>query len=60
MSGGKHLKFIIENGRTLLIKWNCSNHDFPKGELSAIGTLDSGFFGRTYYKQLIISDFKIG
>lgn len=60
MSGGKHLKFIIENGKTLLIKWNCSNHDFPEGELSAIGTLDSGFFGRTYYKQLIMNDFKIG
>jgi single-stranded-DNA-specific exonuclease len=60
MSGGKHLKFIIENGKTLLIKWNCSSNDFPAGELSAIGTLDSGFFGRTYYKQLIMSDFKIG
>ena len=60
MSGGRHLKFIIENGKTLLIKWNCSSHDFPTGKLSAIGTLDSGFFGRTYYKQLIMSDFKIG
>lgn len=59
MSGGRHLKFIIENGKTLLIKWNCSNHDFPDGELSVVGTLDSGFFGRTYYKQLIINDFKI-
>lgn len=57
MSGGRHLKFIIENGKTLLIKWNCNSHDFPAGELSAIGTLDSGFFGRTYYKQLIMSDF---
>lgn len=59
MSGGRHLKFIIDNGKTLLIKWNCNSHDFPAGELSAIGTLDSGFFGRTYYRQLIMNDFVI-
>lgn len=57
MSGGKHLKFILDNGKLLFIKWNYnSDWDFD-GELSAIGSLDSGFFGRTYYRQLIMNDF---
>lgn len=59
MSGGKHLKLIVDNGKTLFIKWNYNNHDITNGKLSAIGTLDSGYFGRTYYKQLIMSDFVV-
>lgn len=60
MSGGKHLKLIADAGKTLFIKWNF-NDDWDQfdGPVSAIGTLDSGFFGRTYYRQLIMNDFKV-
>jgi hypothetical protein len=60
MSGGKHLKLIADNGKLLYIKWNFnSDLDQFDGPVSAIGTLDSGFFGRTYYRQLIMNDFKV-
>ena len=60
MSGGKHLKFMIGDGSLLFIKWNYSGDwDNLDGELSAIGTLDCGYFGRTYYRQLIMNDFAI-
>lgn len=60
MSGGKHLKLIADNGNMLFIKWNFSGDwDQFDGELSAIGSLDSGFFGRSYYRQLIMNDFII-
>lgn len=60
MSGGKHLKLIADEGKLLYIKWNF-NSDWNQfgGELSVIGTLDAGFFGRTYYRQLIMSDFRL-
>ena len=58
MSGGKHLKFMFNDSNLLLIKWNYIGDKEFDGELSAIGTLDSGFFGRTYYKQFIMNDFK--
>lgn len=58
MSGGKHLKLIADDGKFLFIKWNYDGDgDNLNGELSAIGNLDSGYFGRTYYRQLIMSDF---
>ena len=58
MSGGKHLKLIADEGKLLYIKWNFSG-DLERfdGPVSAIGTLDSGFFGRNYYRQLIMNDF---
>ena len=60
MSGGKHLKLIADEGKLLFIKWNFnSDWDQFDGPVSAIGTLDSGFFGRSYYRQLIMSDFKV-
>lgn len=60
MSNMKHLKLCINNSNMILIKWNF-NSDWGQfeGPVSAIGNLDSGFFGRTYYKQLIINDFKV-
>ena len=60
MSGGRHLKLISDEGKLLFIKWNF-NDDWDQfdGSVSAIGTLDSGFFGRTYYRQLIMNDFKV-
>ena len=60
MSGGKHLKLIADGGDMLFIKWNFTG-DWEQfdGELSAIGSLDSGFFGRNYYRQLIMNDFII-
>lgn len=60
MSGGKHLKLIADGGKMLFIKWNF-NDDWDQfdGPISAIGNLDSGFFGRTYYRQLIMSDWKV-
>lgn len=60
MSGGKHLKLIADEGKLLYIKWNFnSDWDQFDSSVSAIGTLDSGFFGRTYYRQLIMNDFKV-
>lgn len=60
MSGGKHLKLVADDGKFLFIKWNYDgNWDSLNGELSAIGNLDSGYFGRTYYRQLIMSDFTV-
>ena len=60
MSGGKHLKLIADGGKLLFIKWNFnSDWDQFNGPVSAIGTLDSGFFGRNYYRQLIINDFVV-
>ena len=58
MSNMKHLKLIADDGKLLYIKWNFSG-DWEQfdGPVSAIGTLDSGFFGRTYYRQLIMNDF---
>ena len=59
MSGGKHLKLIADGGKTLFIKWNFNgDRNQFDGPISAIGGLDSGFFGRTYYKQLIMNDWR--
>lgn len=60
MSNMKHLKLIADDGKLLYIKWNFnSDWDQFDGPVSAIGTLDSGFFGRSYYRQLIMNDFKV-
>ena len=58
MSNMKHLKLIADDGKLLYIKWNF-NGDWEQfdGPVNAIGTLDCGFFGRTYYRQLIMNDF---
>lgn len=60
MSGGRHLKLIADYGELLYIKWNFSG-DWNQfnGPISAIGTLDAGFFGRDRYRQLIMNDFKV-
>ena len=62
MSNGKHLK--IETPDVTFIKWNFANWDMFEDvnedtEFYGVGQLDSGFFGRTYYKQLILNDFKL-
>ena len=60
MSNMKHLKLCVDNTNLILIKWNFNDDwDQFEGPVSVIGSLDSGFFGRTYYKQLIMSDFKV-
>lgn len=59
MSGGKHLKLIADEGKLLFIKWNYGGDWEFDGELSVIGSLDSGFFGRTYYRQLIMTDWRV-
>lgn len=60
MSGGKHLKFMIGDGSLLFIKWNYGGEwNDLDGELSAIGGLDNGYFGRSYYRQLIMNDFVV-
>ena len=60
MSNMKHLKLIADEGKLLYIKWNFGGDwDQFDGPVSVIGTLDSGFFGRSYYRQLIMSDFKV-
>lgn len=59
MSGMKHLKLTADNGKLLYIKWNYNGDWKFDGELSAIGSLDSGFFGRNYYRQLIMNDWRL-
>lgn len=60
MSGGKHVKLMFDDSNLLLIKWNYTGSwDEFDGPVSAIGNLSSGFFGRTYYKQLIMSDWQV-
>ena len=60
MSKGKHLKITTPN--ITFIKWNFSGWDdlwdLDDKQFCGVGQLDSGFFGRTYYRQLILSDFK--
>lgn len=60
MSKGKHLKIMTPN--VTFIKWNFSGWDdlwdLEDKEFYGVGQLDSGFFGRTYYRQLILNDFK--
>lgn len=60
MSKGKHLK--IETPYVTFIKWNFNGWDelwdLEDKEFYGVGQLDSGFFGRKYYKQLILNDFK--
>ena len=57
MSGGKHLKISV--GDVVIIKWNFNGsfEDFDGKPFSIIGGLTSGYFGRTYYKQIIIDDY---
>lgn len=60
MSMGKHIKLMFDDSNLLLIKWNYTGDwDEFDGPVSVIGNLDSGFFGRTYYKQLIMSDWQV-
>lgn len=60
MSGGKHLKISTPN--VTFIKWNFNGWDdmwdLEDKEFYGVGQLDSGYFGRTYYRQLILNDFK--
>ena len=60
MSNGKHLKLSL--GDLLFIKWNFHGdfEEFDGRPISVIGTLDSGYFGRTFYRQFIIQDIKVG
>ena len=57
MSGGKHLKISV--GDVVIIKWNFNGsfEEFDGRPFSIIGGLTSGYFGRTYYKQIIIDDY---
>ena len=59
MSNMKHLKLVADEGKLLYIKWNF-NGDWGQfnGPISVIGGLDCGFFGRTYYRQLIMNDWR--
>lgn len=60
MSGGKHVKLIADEGKLLYIKWNYNGSwDEFDGSLSVVGNLDSGFFGKNYYRQLIMSDWRL-
>ena len=59
MSQGKHLKIVTPN--MIFIKWNFSRWDDIKEGMTftGYGQLDCGFFGRTFYNQMILSDFKL-
>lgn len=57
MSGGKHLKISVDD--VVIIKWNFNGNfeEFDGRPFSIMGGLTSGYFGRTYYKQIIIDDY---
>ena len=58
MSNGKHLKLITDNG--LIIKWNfVGNFEAFKGTVDIIATLNSGYFGKVFYNQIIIDEYRI-
>ena len=59
MSNGKHLKLDIG---TLLIKWNFNGdwNEFDGRPINVIGRLDSSYFGKTFYQQVIIDDYYLG
>ena len=60
MSKGKHLKITV--GDFVIIKWNYMGDftEFDGRPLSVIGTLDCGYFGKTFYKQVIVQDILVG
>lgn len=60
MSNGKHLKLMTPE--LLFIKWNYNDWENldADGSMTAVGTLDSGFFGKKFYLQMIMNDFTIG
>lgn len=61
MSNGKHLKLTVGDSNLLFIKWNYNDSwEQFTDKISVVGGIDSGFFGRTYYRQLIMNDFMIG
>lgn len=56
MSQGKHLKLITDN--CLVIKWNdCP--DLSCKAVDVIGGLNGGRFGRNYFNQVIINEYKV-
>lgn len=60
MSKGRHLK--LDFGDFLAIKWNFDGDRTPFEEnkrIDIVGTLTSGYFGRTFYRQLIIQDWRV-
>lgn len=60
MSKGKHLK--LDFGDFLAIKWNFDGDRTPFEEnkrIDIVGTLTSSCFGKTYYRQLIIQDWRV-
>jgi len=58
MSSGKHLNLKLNS--LSFIKWNCPDTQVPSdGRLSAVGTLDESFFGKTRTQQLIMEDYQI-
>ena len=60
MSKGKHLKISVED--VILLKWNYTGgfDEFDGTPFSVIGGLNNGCFGKTFYNQVIIDDYKIG
>ena len=59
MSKGKHLK--LDCGGVLLIKWNFDGdwNEFDGRPVDVIGTLTSGYFGKTFYRQVIVQDYRV-
>lgn len=59
MSGGKHTK--ISTPYMLFIKWNSNDWEYIDDDMSfsAYGTLDQGCFGKKFYLQMIMTDYKL-
>ena len=59
MSGGRHTKIVTPH--MLFIKWNSDDWEFIPEDMSisAIGTLDQGCFGKKFYLQMIMTDYRV-
>lgn len=60
MSKGKHLKIMTND--VAVIQWNYVGgfEEFDGRPFSVIGGLNNGYFGKTFYNQIIVDDYKIG
>lgn len=59
MSNGTHLKLVCDD--FIVIKWNYAGDwfEFDGSPIKIIGSLNSGYFGRTFYNQIIIDEYEV-
>lgn len=59
MSNYKHLKIVCDD--FIAIKWNYTGDwsEFKGRSIKIIGSLNSGYFGKTFYNQIIIDEYEV-